>query len=38
MVGLGARAMGEERMLRQALAGYDEYARKVRSRLVPGVW
>ncbi|MEA2737113.1 MAG: hypothetical protein QOH05_420 [Acetobacteraceae bacterium] len=35
---LGARAVGEERMLRQALPGYDDYARRVRFRLVPGVW
>jgi protein-S-isoprenylcysteine O-methyltransferase Ste14 len=38
MVALGARAVGEERMLRQALPGYDEYARRVRFRLIPGVW
>jgi protein-S-isoprenylcysteine O-methyltransferase Ste14 len=35
---LGARAVGEERMLRQALPGYDDYVRQVRFRLVPGVW
>jgi protein-S-isoprenylcysteine O-methyltransferase Ste14 len=34
----GVRAVGEERMLRQTLAGYDDYARRVRFRLVPGVW
>jgi protein-S-isoprenylcysteine O-methyltransferase Ste14 len=28
----------EERMLENGLAGYDEYARKVRYRLVPRVW
>jgi protein-S-isoprenylcysteine O-methyltransferase Ste14 len=28
----------EERMLREKLAGYDDYARRVRWRLVPGVW
>jgi protein-S-isoprenylcysteine O-methyltransferase Ste14 len=38
MAGLGGRAVGEERMLRQALPGYDDYARRVRFRLVPGVW
>jgi protein-S-isoprenylcysteine O-methyltransferase Ste14 len=38
MAGLGARAVGEERMLRQALPGYDDYARRVRFRLIPGVW
>jgi protein-S-isoprenylcysteine O-methyltransferase Ste14 len=38
MAAFGVRAIGEERMLRQALPGYDEYARRVRSRLFPGVW
>jgi protein-S-isoprenylcysteine O-methyltransferase Ste14 len=28
----------EDRMLRRGLAGYAEYARRVRARLVPGVW
>jgi protein-S-isoprenylcysteine O-methyltransferase Ste14 len=28
----------EDRMLRQELAGYEEYARRVRSRLLPGLW
>jgi protein-S-isoprenylcysteine O-methyltransferase Ste14 len=28
----------EDRMLRQELPGYAEYARRVRFRLVPGVW
>jgi protein-S-isoprenylcysteine O-methyltransferase Ste14 len=28
----------EEKMLRQELAGYDEYTQKVHYRLVPGVW
>jgi protein-S-isoprenylcysteine O-methyltransferase Ste14 len=28
----------EERMLENGLAGYDEYARKVRCRLIPRVW
>jgi protein-S-isoprenylcysteine O-methyltransferase Ste14 len=37
-VGMGARAVGEERMLRQALPGYDEYATRVRFRLIPGIW
>jgi len=36
--GFGARAIGEERMLRQALPGYDDYARRVRFRLIPGIW
>ncbi|MBE0690689.1 MAG: isoprenylcysteine carboxylmethyltransferase family protein, partial [Anaerolineae bacterium] len=28
----------EDRMLQEELTGYSEYARRVRSRLVPGVW
>jgi protein-S-isoprenylcysteine O-methyltransferase Ste14 len=28
----------EERMLENGLTGYDEYARKVRYRLIPRVW
>jgi protein-S-isoprenylcysteine O-methyltransferase Ste14 len=34
----GVRAIGEERVLRQSLAGYNAYADKVRFRFVPGVW
>lgn len=36
--GLGGRAVGEERMLRRELPGYDDYASRVRFRLVPGLW
>jgi protein-S-isoprenylcysteine O-methyltransferase Ste14 len=36
--GLGARALGEERVLRVGLAGYDDYASRVRYRFVPLVW
>jgi protein-S-isoprenylcysteine O-methyltransferase Ste14 len=36
--GLGMRAVGEERMLRRELPGYDDYTRRVRFRLVPGLW
>ena len=32
------RVRDEEKMLRQELAGYEEYMHKVRYRLVPGVW
>ncbi len=32
------RLLVEERVLRQELAGYEDYARKVRWRLVPFVW
>lgn len=38
IVGMGWRAVGEERMLRQELEGYDEYAQRVRWRLMPGIW
>lgn len=30
VVGIGIRAVGEERMLRRELPGYDDYARQVR--------
>ena len=33
---MGARAVGEERMLRRALEGYDDYARRVKFRFIPG--
>lgn len=35
---LGARIAIEERFLRRELHGYDAYTRRVRWRLVPGVW
>jgi protein-S-isoprenylcysteine O-methyltransferase Ste14 len=35
---LAFRIEDEEKMLRQELAGYDEYTQKVHYRLVPGVW
>jgi protein-S-isoprenylcysteine O-methyltransferase Ste14 len=38
MVLLMVRMPIEERMLRKDLAGYDDYAARVRYRLVPGVW
>jgi protein-S-isoprenylcysteine O-methyltransferase Ste14 len=38
IVGLAPRAVGEERMLRRELSGYDEYAERVRFRLIPGIW
>jgi protein-S-isoprenylcysteine O-methyltransferase Ste14 len=38
MAGLGVRAVREERVMRQALQGYDDYANRVRYRLLPGVW
>ncbi len=38
VVGVGFRAVGEEQMLRGELTGYEDYARRVRFRMVPGVW
>jgi protein-S-isoprenylcysteine O-methyltransferase Ste14 len=35
---LAMRIVLEERVLRGAVAGYDDYTRRVRRRLVPGVW
>lgn len=35
---VAVRAVGEEKVLAEGLAGYAEYRRKVRFRLVPGVW
>ena len=36
-IGIGIRVVGEERMLHQELTGYDDYARQVRFRMVPGL-
>jgi protein-S-isoprenylcysteine O-methyltransferase Ste14 len=36
--GLSTRIVGEERALREGLAGYADYAAKVRYRLIPFVW
>ena len=35
---MAARAVMEERMLAAELAGYAEYAARVRYRLIPFVW
>jgi protein-S-isoprenylcysteine O-methyltransferase Ste14 len=35
---LSFRTLGEERMLRTELAGYEDYARRVRWRYAPGIW
>ncbi len=35
---LALRTLGEEAVLRDGLAGYRDYAERVRFRLVPGVW
>ncbi|HSK09497.1 MAG TPA: hypothetical protein VK911_07965 [Vicinamibacterales bacterium] len=34
----GTRTALEDRTLRDELEGYDDYARRVRFRLVPGIW
>jgi protein-S-isoprenylcysteine O-methyltransferase Ste14 len=36
--GVGWRALHEEQALKADLAGYEEYARRVRWRFAPGVW
>lgn len=38
VAGLAIRTALEDRTLRRELAGYEDYARRVRFRLVPGVW
>jgi len=35
---LAVRTALEDRTLRRELDGYEEYARQVRFRLLPGVW
>lgn len=35
---LAARSVDEERLLARDLAGYDDYRRKVKKRLIPRVW
>ena len=35
---LVVRALGEEAVLGEGLAGYVDYAARVRYRLIPGVW
>jgi protein-S-isoprenylcysteine O-methyltransferase Ste14 len=35
---LAIRTLGEERMLKAELEGYEDYARRVRWRYAPGVW
>lgn len=37
-LGVCWRAVGEEAILRDGLAGYETYARRMRYRIVPGVW
>jgi protein-S-isoprenylcysteine O-methyltransferase Ste14 len=38
LAGLIRRTLLEDRMLQKELAGYTDYAQKVRYRLVPGLW
>jgi protein-S-isoprenylcysteine O-methyltransferase Ste14 len=38
LIGLAPRAVLEERLLAQQLAGYDDYQARVRYRLIPGIW
>jgi len=38
MSGILVRTSLEDRTLREELAGYAEYAQKVRYRLIPHVW
>jgi len=38
VAGLAWRTLGEERMLRAELDGYEAYARRVRFRYAPGIW
>ena len=35
---VAARTLGEEKMLRAELEGYEDYARRVRWRYAPGIW
>jgi protein-S-isoprenylcysteine O-methyltransferase Ste14 len=38
ILAIAIRALGEERMLRADLDGYEDYARRVRWRFAPGLW
>jgi protein-S-isoprenylcysteine O-methyltransferase Ste14 len=38
MIVIMLRLLAEERFLASGLAGYDDYRRRVRYRLIPGVW
>jgi protein-S-isoprenylcysteine O-methyltransferase Ste14 len=38
LIGLVARTALEDRALREELPGYEEYASRVRYRLLPGIW
>jgi len=38
IITIGVRILGEEKMLRQELEGYEEYKKKVKYRLIPLIW
>jgi protein-S-isoprenylcysteine O-methyltransferase Ste14 len=38
VLAIGLRAVFEERQLKAELEGYEDYARRVRYRLVPYLW
>jgi protein-S-isoprenylcysteine O-methyltransferase Ste14 len=38
IAGVAPRAMAEERLLARELAGYADYMKRVRWRLIPGIW
>ena len=38
ILALAYRTLGEEKMLRAELDGYEAYARRVRWRYAPGLW
>jgi protein-S-isoprenylcysteine O-methyltransferase Ste14 len=38
ILGMAARAVLEERLLERELPGYSEYMKRVRYRMIPGVW
>ena len=35
---IAKRIKGEEKLLKQELAGYEEYTKKVKYRLIPFIW
>jgi len=38
VLAIAPRAMFEERLLKRELPGYADYMKRVRYRLLPGVW
>ena len=38
ILGIAPRAVFEERLLKRGLPGYADYMKRVRYRLIPGVW